>query len=453
MKIKSVRITDFKGLSFAQFDPDDHIVAIYGKNGAGKSSVLDAIFAAIAGSSASPDVPIRHGCSEAECSVELSDGMKVTRRWTSSGKTTLEVTNQYGYKQDRPQETLSALFSKVCFDPISFCDMHPKDQARELISLAGEKQKIDEINKNLSEIERERKSISEEIREISGKIESLFASGAIAINESDKDIIPEDRKKIDLISEKLEESRNKIEEETFSLAASLESVRRAKEEIEEKKRQIEILESKVAMLDSRIFESRSSIDNERELSSALSAQLGKAKVEASVNRHNAIFSNAEIELSYLKDRSSDLLSESKRLNREKTSLAKSANDKIGLVGLEFTEDGVTYCGMPTSVISSAEKIKVGIFIGELCEKPLRVTFARDASLLDEGSMQELFDFAKDKDVQIWIERVGSPESDSVIFVEDGNARDTSKKSEFDSVKKKDLDGQLHLFDIEEDNPF
>ena len=49
MKILKLTAENFKKLSAVEITPDGNVVVISGKNGAGKSSVLDAIEAALCG--------------------------------------------------------------------------------------------------------------------------------------------------------------------------------------------------------------------------------------------------------------------------------------------------------------------------------------------------------------------------------------------------------------------
>ncbi len=47
---------------------------------------------------------------------------------------------------------------------------------------------------------------------------------------------------------------------------------------------------------------------------------------------------------------------------------------------------------------------------------------RDGSLLDDDSMSEVYRFAQEHDVQVWIERIGSADEDALI-IEDGEVAD------------------------------
>lgn len=64
MKILELRSENFKRLKALEIRPDGSLVTIAGRNGAGKTSVLDSIYAALAGKAAAPAVPIRKGAEQ-----------------------------------------------------------------------------------------------------------------------------------------------------------------------------------------------------------------------------------------------------------------------------------------------------------------------------------------------------------------------------------------------------
>lgn len=61
MKIIELRAENFKRLSAVRIRPDGSLFQIGGRNAQGKSSVLDAVQAALGGLEAVPDRPIRNG--------------------------------------------------------------------------------------------------------------------------------------------------------------------------------------------------------------------------------------------------------------------------------------------------------------------------------------------------------------------------------------------------------
>ena len=73
MKIINLKINNFKGIKAVDITPTDDTVIISGKNGAGKSSVLDSIFYALSYKSASKQIPeaVRNGENESSITIDL----------------------------------------------------------------------------------------------------------------------------------------------------------------------------------------------------------------------------------------------------------------------------------------------------------------------------------------------------------------------------------------------
>ena len=74
-----------------------------------------------------------------------------------------------------------------------------------------------------------------------------------------------------------------------------------------------------------------------------------------------------------------------------------------LVG--FTDEGVTYNGVPFSQASSAEQIRVSLAMAMALNPKLRVVRILDGSLLDADSMRQVAEMATAADYQVWVERV------------------------------------------------
>ncbi|KMO23108.1 ATP-binding protein, partial [Methylobacterium aquaticum] len=108
---------------------------ITGRNGQGKSSVLDAIWWALAGTSHIQAVPIRKGENEARIRLDLGE-IKVTRTFKrqedGTFPTKILVESADGARYPSPQRMLDSLLGARSFDPLAFTRMDGKDQLEAL---------------------------------------------------------------------------------------------------------------------------------------------------------------------------------------------------------------------------------------------------------------------------------------------------------------------------------
>ena len=94
MRIIELKASNVMGLSACDITPDGHLNVIGGKNGAGKSSLLNAICAALAGKGGMPSEPLKRGEKKGEIVVKIDrpDGaITVRRKLSADGKTSLVI--------------------------------------------------------------------------------------------------------------------------------------------------------------------------------------------------------------------------------------------------------------------------------------------------------------------------------------------------------------------------
>ncbi len=410
-KIVNLKSENVKRIEAVEINPDGSLVVIGGNNAQGKSSVLDSIFYALAGGKAIPAKALRDGEDIGQITVELDSGLKVTRKLSKNGKTTLKVENAEGAVYKSPQTILDKMCGQIGFDPLKFTMLSEKEQATTLRELLG----ID-----FTELDNEREEVFNERTNINREIKSLQARyGAI---ESFPDL-PETELSVVALVDKREEMRasiqykdnlmklvDRLEQEGFTLEdtiAKLEDkllgLRTELETINEQRVQAKInYNNAIVPSEDELNEINDQIDNAEDTNRKIrSNQMAYELFSSIVDQKNT----ADV----LTNRLSAIESEKKQ--------ALEAAD-FPIQGLSFDENGVIYQGIPLSQASSAEKLKVSVSIGIAMNPELKVILIRDGSLLDDSSMEIISEMAKQHDMQIWIERVGHGSECSVI-IEDG----------------------------------
>lgn len=128
MKVNKLKISNILGLDELEIKPGN-IVTISGQNGAGKTSVLEAIKAALQGGNDA--TLLRKGAKEGEIVLELDSGMTIKK--TVKDKSTTTVTDSTGQKVKQPQSELDRLRDLLSVNPIKFLTSAPDDRARVLL--------------------------------------------------------------------------------------------------------------------------------------------------------------------------------------------------------------------------------------------------------------------------------------------------------------------------------
>ena len=166
-----MKANNFKRLVAVDITPDGDLVLLSGKNDAGKSSVLDAIWAALGGKGACPDKPIREGAEKGEVRLELDNGLVVERTFTANDSY-LRVTADNGRQRfTKPQDMLDALIGKIAFDPLAFARKKPKEQVAELLNVV-------DVGVDLETHERERQALYDARADANREVKRL--DGALA---------------------------------------------------------------------------------------------------------------------------------------------------------------------------------------------------------------------------------------------------------------------------------
>lgn len=422
MKIINLQAENIKRITAVEITPDGNMVQITGKNGAGKSSVLDSIWYALAGGDVIPGQPIRTGENKAHIRLDMGE-LIVERRFTDKG-TYLSVTTADGDKKANPQTMLNGLIGELSFDPLAFANMDAKKQFNELRRVAKLEIDVDELDRLNKEDFEKRTNVNRDAKA------KRAAAGAIMVPA---DLPAEPVDEADLLDqmEQAAEHNTRIETRKANRAKVTQDAADARAEAENKTALAARLRKEADDADAAAtaaLETATELEAKLAAAQPLPEPIDVADVRAKLDAAKA--TNAGFAA---KARRAEVVAEAAALEKESDDLTaamegrtKAKQDAIAAAempvpGLGLGDGIVTYNGVPFDQASTAEQLRVSLAIAMAANPELRVIRIQHGNDLDEDNLKLIAEMATAQDYQIWIERVDS--SGQVGFViEDGHVK-------------------------------
>jgi DNA repair exonuclease SbcCD ATPase subunit len=411
MRIVKLEAQNFKKLKAVSINPDGTVVTISGANGAGKSSTLDAIAAALGGEKLCPKDPIRRGAEKAVVRVEMDEDLVVERTFRASGTSDLKVMRKDGLKLNKAQTLLDDLLGrKLVLDPLAFLREDPKKQAEVVRDLSGlDLRPLDAKRQTAYDTRTEmNRELAREKARLAGMFSPVGQEDLPAAEVSAADLLEEQSRRQEIV--KHNESRRA-------------ELRRTADDFK-------AAEQEVADLKSKLIGAETAVEQIRVVGRALKEECAalpdvdlaeipeklrvleetNRKVRAAKERAAAEQKVATVEANVLA-----LTRAIEQVDEAKT--AALAGAKLPVPGLSFTADGVVLNGLPFEQASQAEQLRVSMAVALAMNPRLPIALIRDASLLDAKSLALVGEMAHAAGAQVWLEMVG-PDAGGIV-IEDG----------------------------------
>jgi len=423
MKIISLFAENILKLKAICIIPKSEVIEIKGDNAAGKSSVLDAIVFAFKGDRELPKQPIRKGAKKGIIKISL-DGdaavgippFTITRTFTDKS-TSIKIEPETIHPGETPRSFMDKLIGKISFDPLQFINQEGKKQRAVLLNMIG----VDVDSLDIKE-----KKIFDD-RTIKGReLKTQQVKTDTAAKLFDQTIIETEEKKIADLSEQLTSAINFNNEISKRQAANAlippaairirdEYIPNSQAKISEWEELIRLEKIKIAELNKSLEDKRAQHKKEKEAlalielkdTDAINLQISTIEETNIKIRNNSAYRNEKQLLDAIQAEYDILEGKLENVRNERIQLLQSANMPVS--GLSFDEDGLLYNGIPLSQCSDGEKLMVSMGISMALNPTMRVLRIKDGSLLGPANMEILRKMVKDKDYQLWLERVESKE--------------------------------------------
>ena len=412
VKINKLEIENVKRVKAVQIEPTANgLTVVGGKNGQGKTSVLDSIAWALGGNSYKPSNPHREGSVVAPMiRIQLDNGLIVERKGDNG---TLKVIDPSGKKAG--QNLLNSFVEQFAINLPKFMEMNSKDKTKALLNT------VDGLGEKIYELEQEELEIYNKRRTV-GQIRDQkkhYAEEQPFYKEVGNEIVSASeliKEQQEILARNGENQRKRDNLENLTARQTLVINKKAELERQllEVNNELETLETDIEtankdvvdLIDESTEELEQSIENIEEIN---------RKVRANQDREKAEMDAEHYALEY-----KDLSDEIDALREQKLDLLNGAN--LPLEGLSVDNGVITYKGQPWDNMSGSEQLIVATAIvrkiNPQCEFVL-------VDKLEQMDLETLLDFAnwlKDNKLQAIATRVSTGEECQII-IEDGYVKE------------------------------
>lgn len=409
VKINTLELENVKRIKAVTLTPAENgLTVIGGRNGQGKTSVLDAIAWALGGDKFKPSNPTREGSViPPHLKIKLSNGLVVER---SGDNSRLKVIDPDGKKGG--QQMLNEFVENLALDLPKFMSANSKEKANTLLKIIGvgdelhrldiEEQRLYNQRTEIGRIADQKEKYANELPVYSGlpdepiSVSELIKSQQEILarngeNQRKRTRLVEIRREYDTKLSELERLTNRIEE----LKSDLETAQKSAADLE----------------DESTVEIEESISNAEELNE---------KIRANLDRERAKAEAADIRKQY-----NSLTDQINDARNARTALLNGA--EMPLDGLSVENGELTYNGAKWDCMSGAEQLKAATAIVRKLNPNCGFVLLDKLEQMDSDTLLEFGKWLESEGLQVIATRV-STGGECAVIIEDGESITPAQKT-------------------------
>lgn len=400
VKIRQLEIENVKRVKAVTLTPTENgLTVIGGRNGQGKTSVLDAIAWALGGNKLKPSESQRIGsAAPPSIHIELSNGLVVERKGKSSA---LHVIDPSGQKAG--QQLLDSFIEKLALNLPKFMDARNDEKAETLLQIIG-------VGDKLAVLDRQEKSLYNQRLEV-GRIadrkkkhaeEMAWYPDAPAEPVSASELIQRQQA---ILAKNGENQRKREKEAHYNkvLAEAQIAFDRAKAALKQAEQ-----DCVTARKAAENLQDESTAELEQDIAN-IDAINTKVRANAEKNRVQA-------EADELAGQYGDLTQQIESVKDQRMKLLDSAD--MPLPGLSVQDGELTYNGQKWDCMSGAEQLQVATAIVRKLNPDCGFVLMDKLEQMDPETLRDFGAWLEKENLQVIATRVGTDDTCSII-IEDG----------------------------------
>lgn len=422
MKINTLELENVKRIKAVKMEPaKDGLTIIGGKNGQGKTSVLDAIAWALGGERYRPSDAQRDGSViPPVLKVTLDNGIIVER----SGKnSSLKVIDPAGNKGG--QTLLDAFISQLALDLPKFMNASNKEKADTLLQIIGVGEELMKLELKEKTLYNQRTAIGQIADQKEKYVKEMIKYEKVPevpINASElilrqQEILARNgenrrqRENADMLKDSLVLINERIQAATDTLNKLLAEKAQIEKGIEISEKTIETL------VDESTAEIEESIRNIETINTKVRANLDREKAEEDAKTY--------------RNQYNELTTDIESVRKSKTDLLNNAD--LPLPGLSVKEGELTYNGFKWDNMSASEQLKVSVAIVRKLNPECQFVLIDKLEQMDIDTLNSFGEWLEKEGLQAIATRVSSGDECSVI-ISDGYAYENSSEKKWEAGK-------------------
>lgn len=409
IKINTLEFENTKRIKAVKMSPSANgLTVIGGRNGQGKTSILDSIAWALGGDKYRPTAAERDGSvTPPALRITLNNGLIVERKGKNSS---LKVIDPNGNKGG--QQLLNEFVSELAIDLPKFLNANNKEKAQTLLQIIG-------VGDELFRLEKEETELYNK-RHLLGQIadqKKKFADEQPYFSDAPKELVSASeliRQQQEILARNGENQRLRqhqealIKEESEIIAAICETENRLKD-LQSKKtelaKKIDLsMKTTAELVDESTEELERNIENIELINTKVRANMAKEMADAEAKKYRADYD--------------DMTDEIESVRREKIDLLNRAD--LPLPGLSVEAGELLYKGKKWDCMSGSEQLKVATAIVRKLKPQCGFVLIDKLEQMDIDTMNEFGCWLEAEGLQAIATRVSTGEECSII-IEDGIA--------------------------------